>query len=126
VSALLLDTCVLLWWLGDPSRMRPEAHAAIADGSRRVVVSAASSWEMAIKRRLGRIDYPSNLVEVLRACRFEVLDIKVAHTLAVAELPLHHQDPFDRMLVAQAQLEGLMVVTRDPSFRAYGVPLLDA
>jgi PIN domain nuclease of toxin-antitoxin system len=119
---LLLDTHVLLWWLDDPGQLSEAAVAAIRDGANVVCVSAATAWEIVIKKALGKLDAPDNLDEVLHECRFTPLPISVAHALAVRSLPLHHRDPFDRMLVAQAHSEGMTVVTRDPKVLQYTVP----
>ena len=93
---------------------------------RRVLVSAAAAWEMAIKKTLGRVDFPNNLEEVLRKDHIEVLPIQLTHALAVADLPLHHQDPFDRMQIAQARLERLVMITKDHWISEYDVPVLIA
>lgn len=126
VTALLLDTHVLLWWLAEPSRLAPKTRSLIADRATRVLVSAASAWEIAIKRTLGRLDCPANLEAVLEEQGFEALPISMAHALEVATLPLHHADPFDRILVAQARLEGLALVTADTRLTAYGVAVVEA
>ncbi len=118
---LLVDTHVLLWWLDDPTRLSEAAGAAIRDGANVVFVSAATAWEIVIKKTLGKLDVPDNLDEVLRECRFTPLPITIAHALAVLSLPMHHRDPFDRMLVAQARAEGMTVVTRDPKVLEYAV-----
>lgn len=123
---LLLDTHALLWALGLPDELQPEARLAIEDIRNDVFVSAASAWEIAIKRALGRLDAPSDLVEAIRAVGFGELPIRVAHALAVERLPPLHRDPFDRMLIAQAVVEGLTIVTRDPHFEPYGVDVLAA
>ena len=120
----LLDTHVLLWWLAEPDRLSPEATGVIADGANSLFFSAAGAWEMAIKKTLGRIEYPGNLPEVLADSQIEPLPVTVAHALAVADLPLHHRDPFDRIQIAQARLEGLVIVTRDTEFGAYDVTLV--
>ncbi|HEY9720460.1 MAG TPA: type II toxin-antitoxin system VapC family toxin, partial [Oscillatoriaceae cyanobacterium] len=114
---LLLDTHVLLWALGEVRQLRPEVREAIADGRNVVYVSAASVWEAAIKRQLGKLEAPGDLVEAIAQCRLQPLTITMAHAQHAAELPMVHQDPFDRMLVAQAQLEGLTLVTRDSRLR---------
>jgi PIN domain nuclease of toxin-antitoxin system len=119
---LLLDTHVLLWWLDDPAQLSEAAGVAIRDGANAVYVSAATVWEIVIKKTLGKLDAPDNLDEVLRECRFTPLPVSVAHALAVHSLPMHHRDPFDRMLVAQARTEGMTVVTRDPRILEYAVP----
>jgi PIN domain nuclease of toxin-antitoxin system len=123
---LLLDTHALLWALGDPERLTEDARDAIRDGANEVLVSAASAWEIAIKKAAGRLDAPDDLSEALEASAFVPLPITLAHALRAGTLSPHHRDPFDRMLVAQATIESLTVVTRDPAFEAYGVPLLGA
>lgn len=120
----LLDTNVLLWWLAEPERLSPEATKVIADGSSALYFSAAGAWEMAIKKTIGRLEYPGNLPEVLAENRIEPLPVTLGHALTVADLPLHHRDPFDRIQIAQARLEGLTIVTRDPEFGVYGVALV--
>lgn len=126
MAGYLLDTHVLLWWLSEPERLSPHAARAIGDGSNSLHFSAAGAWEMAIKKGLGRLDYPGNLPAVLADNRIEPLPVTLAHALAVADLPLHHRDPFDRIQIAQAQREDLIVVTRDPDFPSYGVRVLPA
>jgi PIN domain nuclease of toxin-antitoxin system len=121
---LLLDTHTLLWWLADDPALSAAAQTAIAAGPTQVFVSAASAWEMSIKRALGKLDIPDNLEAELAAHRFQVLPITVAHALVAGGLPRHHGDPFDRMLIAQAQLHQLTVVTHDPRFQLYGIPIL--
>ena len=126
MAGYLLDTHVLLWWLSDPAKLSSEAREAIRDGLNAVYLSSAAAWEMAIKKALGRLVFPGDLEEVLRAEHIEVLPITLSHALAVADLPLHHQDPFDRMQVAQARLENLVLITRDPKFAQYDVRTLEA
>lgn len=119
--SLLLDTHALLWWLrGD--EIDSGAHAAIADPDNLVAVSAVSIWEIAIKESLGKLRVEGgSLFEQLSVSRFESLPITHLHADRAGRLPLHHRDPFDRMLVAQAQIEQLSVVTRDPAFGSYDV-----
>ena len=121
---LLLDTHILLWWLADDPRLPPSAEAAIADGDTLVVVSAASAWEIAIKKAAGRLETPDELLEAIEASHFDPLSISPVHALAAGALPAHHTDPFDRMLIAQARAEGLTVVTVDGRFSDYDVDLL--
>ena len=102
------------------------ARAAIADPTTVVYLSAASAWEMSIKRGKGRLESPTDVVEAIASNGFRELPVNVPHAQEVAELPPHHADPFDRILIAQARIEGLTIVTRDPAFEAYGVPLLAA
>ena len=123
---LLLDTHVLLWWLADDARLGVEARTAIAAGDAQVAVSAASAWEIAIKQRLGKLRAPDDLAAQLAQHRFVPLAVTVPHALRAEALPPVHDDPFDRMLVAQAELEGLTVVTRDADIGRYGVPILAA
>jgi len=123
---LLLDTHVLLWWLANDPSLKPAAWSAIAASDSEVFVSAASAWEMSIKRALGKLEAPMDLVTELERNRFEPLSLTVAHAEAAGALPRHHDDPFDRALVAQAQAEELVVVTRDPRFALYRVGTLVA
>lgn len=123
---LLLDTHVLLWWLANDSALGEEAREGISAPGSSVYVSAASAWEISIKQALGKLDAPSDLVRQLGTHRFEPLPITVSHAYAAGALPRHHDDPFDRMLVAQAGAEGLTLVTRDPRIVLYGVSTLAA
>ncbi len=119
---LLLDTHTFLWWLDDPQLLAKAAREAIADGRNPVYVSAAVIWEIAIKRALGKLDAPHDLEQAMASNRFLVLPVTISHTLAVESLPQHHRDPFDRMLIAQAQHEGFKLVSRDAHVPLYGVP----
>ena len=114
---LLLDTHALLWWLFDDPALSPRARAAIADRHQRVFVSSASAWEMAIKWRLGRLPEAAaavtQLPDLLVQAGFEPLPITLAHALAAGTLPAEHKDPFDRMLVTQANLKALTLVSTD-------------
>jgi PIN domain nuclease of toxin-antitoxin system len=123
---LLLDTHALLWWLGNDPELSRAAIAAIEAPDSEVAVSAASAWEIAIKRALGKLTAPDDLEAQLDHHDFGCLPITVAHALLAGSLPRHHDDPFDRMLVAQAQVEGLVLVTRDARIEPYGVPTLRA
>lgn len=123
---LLLDTHVLLWWLDDPAQLSAAARDAIQDGANMVFVSAATAWEIVIKRELGKLNAPDNLDEVLRQCQFTPLVMTVAHALTVQSLPARHRDPFDRMLIAQARAERMTLVTRDPKILEYAMPNLVA
>jgi PIN domain nuclease of toxin-antitoxin system len=122
---LLLDTHALLWWLADDD-LTAQARDAIADPANLVVVSAASAWEISIKKALGKLAAPDDLEHQLQAGGLVPLPISIAHGVAAGELPRHHEDPFDRMLVAQAFAEGLTIMTRDKRFDDYGVALIPA
>jgi PIN domain nuclease of toxin-antitoxin system len=122
---LLLDTHVLIWWAREEP-LHEDAHDAIADRSNQVTVSAASIWEAEIKAAAGRLGLGRNLSREAEARGFGQLAITSAHAVQAARLPQHHSDPFDRMLVAQAQLEGLTIVSRDPVFDRYSVAVLRA
>lgn len=123
---LLLDTHALLWWLADDPSLREAAREAIASPESAVFVSAGSAWEIAIKQALGKLRGPGDLEAELESEGFAPLSITVGHALAAGALPRHHDDPFDRLLVAQAQAEGLTIVTRDPRIEPYGVATLAA
>ncbi|HEY6280059.1 MAG TPA: type II toxin-antitoxin system VapC family toxin [Streptosporangiaceae bacterium] len=122
---LLLDTHTLLWWLADEG-LSTQAREAIADPANLAAVSAASAWEISIKKALGKLAAPDDLEDQLEAGGFEPLPISIAHAVAAGRLPRHHDDPFDRMLIAQALAEGLTIVTRGKRFGDYGVALLPA
>lgn len=116
----------MIWFTGDPGALAPEARAAIVDADV-VAVSAASVWEISTKVALGKLRPPvDDLVEELVDWGFDLLPITPAHAWAVGKLPILHRDPFDRMLVVQAQLEGLTIVTRDPDIPRYHVAVLAA
>ena len=123
---LLLDTHALLWWLADDPTLSRAARRAIAAVESRVYVSAASAWEISIKRALGKLDAPPDVEDQVEVSGFEPLSITIGHASAAGALPAHHDDPFDRMLIAQAMAEDLIVVTRDPRFAPYGVGTLGA
>jgi PIN domain nuclease of toxin-antitoxin system len=124
VTTLLLDTHVLLWWLSDDERLPERMRAAVADGDNEVFVSAASAWEMSIKSALGRLTAPDGLREELEQQGFTELPVTVDDGLAAGALPRHHDDPFDRMLIAQATRRGLQLLSVDRRFADYDVRLL--
>ena len=122
---LLLDTHILLWWLSDDASLSDAARIAIRDPASGVFVSAAAAWEIAIKHALGKLEFPvAQFSRILAKEGFEPLGITVDHAVIAGELPPFHNDPFDRMLVAQAQHEGLTLVTADPMIRRYAVAVL--
>lgn len=121
---LLLDTHVLIWALSDDARLSSPARQAIVAGETLVFVSAATAWEITIKKALGKLSAPDNYEEELARHRFTPLDISTAHALAVGTLPPIHDDPFDRLLIAQAKVERLRLVTADARILRYDVPTL--
>ena len=127
-TVLLLDTHALLWWLQDNPRLSDNARRAIAEPTRRVMVSAASAWEMATKVRLGKFPEAQPLIAqfpmLLRKERFQELPISSAHALTAGQLPGPHRDPFDRMLMAQARVENAQIVSVDPIFADYGIAVV--
>ena len=123
--ALLLDSSALLWLTVEPSQLASGALQRI-DASARLFLSVVSVWELEIKARAGKLDIPADLWDELPALAIEVIAIELADAVAAARLPLHHRDPFDRMIIAQALARGLTIVTRDQAFGAYGVPILAA
>ena len=118
---LLLDTHAFLWWVSDWEQLPERARAAIADPENKVFVSAVSGWEIAIKKAKGRLVAPDGLAAVVEEKRFQHLPLTFEHAERAATLPAHHRDPFDRMLVAQAQAEDLILVTRDARIPHYDV-----
>ena len=123
---LLLDTHALLWWLDDSERLSEQARTAIADGGNPVFVSAAVIWEIRIKQALGKLKVPRNFRTALERQHFDSIDITADHAHAISELPMHHRDPFDRMLVAQCKVDKLTLVTRDAGLKKYKIPLIQA
>ena len=121
---LLLDTHILLWWLADSPKLPEQAREWIADPASAVFVSAVSLWEIWLKQSLGKLKLPSDFEEKLAAESFESLPLLAAHTRGLASLPWHHRDPFDRMLIAQANATGLAFLTADEAAAAYGDSVL--
>lgn len=124
----LLDTHTFLWWNTNDARLSSAARAFIADGRNRVFLSAASAWEIAIKAAKGRLDLPSTpdqyVTDRLRSNGFSSLPIQISHTLEVYRLPLHHNDPFDRLLVAQSRLAKLPLLSGDEEIKLYDIELI--
>ena len=123
---LLLDTHVVLWWLDDPNLLDEAARDAIADPNNEVIVSAVVAWEIAIKRGLGKLTAPADLVSAIHDSGFATLPVTFQHALVVEQLPWHHRDPFDRLLIAQAVVEQATFVTRDSIAPLYGIPIVTA
>jgi PIN domain nuclease of toxin-antitoxin system len=123
----LLDTRILLWWIADDPKLRADTCATIADPSQDVAVSVASIWEAVIKRAAGKLRFETPLLlDTLNRGSMRVIPITTEHALAAGDLPRHHDDPFDRMLVAQALAEGLTLISRDTRLRSYEVAMAEA
>lgn len=124
----LLDTHTFLWWITDDDRLSSRALDVIRDGQNDLFFSAASAWEIAIKSGLDRIRLPEGadhfIPEQLRLNGFRPLTIQLSHALTVEDLPSHHRDPFDRLLVTQSQLEGMPIVSGDDQLADYGVEII--
>jgi PIN domain nuclease of toxin-antitoxin system len=123
---LLLDSNALIRAYERPSELSPAARTAIEDTTNERFISMASLWEIAIKASIGKLSLTGDLARVVDHLALVPLSVQLEHVLRVQKLPLHHRDPFDRLMIAQAIEEGLTIVTRDRAFRAYGVPLLAA
>ena len=127
---LLLDTHCLLWWFSRPEKLSEHAIKQIANEDNELWFSVASIWEMSIKVAIGKLPLPDPINDYVPSCMTELgtlpMQISVAHAFQVATLPMHHRDPFDRMIISQAQLEGMTVVSSDSVFQNYEVDLLRA
>lgn len=121
---LLFDTHALLAFLSGDYELSPGARTAVERPGASVIGSAVNVWEIAIKRSIGKLDAPDDLIERAEEAGVELLSITPRHAHAVGELPLHHRDPFDRLLIAQARLERCAIVTGDRAFPAYDVPVV--
>lgn len=123
-----MDTHVWLWWLTEPERLSSAQHGVLEDGANTLYLSVASSWEIAVKHALGKLPLPEEpeafVPRRLSRDGVETLHIEHRHALHVAALPMHHADPFDRVLIAQATLEKMPIATVDPKFQAYDVALM--
>ena len=121
---LLLDTNVFLWWQWQDRRLPAIAREAIEDQESDIAVSAITVWEVCIKRQIGKLDFEGSPTRACKEAGFVLLDVTAVHAEVAGDLPRHHGDPFDRMLIAQATVEGMVLVTQDRQFLLYGVPLL--
>ena len=123
---LMLDTHTFLWWLTDPENLSLAARVAIEDPANQVMVSPVVLWEIAIKRSIGKLKTSLNIESAVRDAGFIYVPITETHIATTETLPLHHRDPFDRMLVAQAIVENATLVTRDPLIPPYGISTIRA
>ena len=121
---LLLDTHAALWWLTGDERLVKATADRLSDATNQVLLSAAVVWEVAIKRSLGKLKTPEDFAPTLLGAGAQPLPISLDHAAAVEQLPWHHRDPFDRILVAQASVEGAALVSHDAALQAYGVQLV--
>jgi PIN domain nuclease of toxin-antitoxin system len=121
---ILIDTHIFLWWDQQLRRLSRPLRAAITDKANDIFVSAASIWELAIKRALGKLNFSGSIVDAISRLGFEILTISGPHAEHAGGLPRHHTDPFDRLIIAQAQLEGMLLGTQDRLMRPYGVATL--
>jgi PIN domain nuclease of toxin-antitoxin system len=121
---LLLDTHAALWWLGGDEQFGETAARRLTDETNQVLLSAVVVWEVAIKRSLGKLEAPDDFAPTLLGAGAQALTISLDHAAGVERLPWHHRDPFDRLLVAQASIEGAVIVSQDEKLRPYGVTLV--
>jgi len=125
---LLLDTHIFIWWAEDPDSLSSTALSALEDESNELVLSIASAWEMQIKIQIGKLKLSRSLQGLIasqqQANDLQLLPVEFDHVLALGHLPLHHKDPFDRLIIAQAIAEGMTLVSVDTEFPAYPVKLL--
>jgi len=117
----LIDTHVLLWWIFNDSKLGQDVREIIQNPSNKIIVSSASAWEIATKYRIGKLPEAKELVEdyenILQKARFSELSVTTAHSLRAGLLPIEHRDPFDRMIMAQSELEKIPVITYDSAFK---------
>jgi PIN domain nuclease of toxin-antitoxin system len=125
---VLLDTHAFIWWDSDPTKLSPQARAACQDRANVVLLSVASAWEMQIKLQLGKLNLYLPLAEVIASQQqtndVQILPVALEHVLALQNLPAHHRDPFDRLLIAQANVEEAVLISHDPVFAHYPVKVL--
>ncbi len=124
----LLDTHTFLWWITDTPKLSSQVHEIVSDGKNELFLSAASGWEIAVKAKLGRLQIPDKpelfISEQMVINAIQGLPIQISHAVHVYNIPTHHRDPFDRLLVSQAQLEGLPILTVDPLISQYQVKVI--
>ncbi len=122
----LLDTHVLLWWFQNPSQITQSARDIISDGRNIVGVSSVCTWEIVIKRSLGKLEVPDTLFDLIGEEQFAEVPVTIAHTRRLASLPHHHNDPFDRLLIAQSIEEETPLITRDTTISGYPLETVEA
>jgi PIN domain nuclease of toxin-antitoxin system len=122
---LLLDSHAFIWWIDDDTRLGPKARLAI-ESAGKVFVSVISVWELGIKQAAGKLEIKTDLAKAAQESGFEILDCQLAHAQLAPTLPPHHKDPFDRMLLAQATIERLKIMSQDGAFANYEIDLISA
>ena len=122
----LLDTHVFLWWLENPSNLSKEALKTISNNNNIIYISSVTIWEIAIKKSIGKLKTQDNLTEMIEYHNFSVLNINIDHAMEVENLPFHHRDPFDRLLISQSKIEDFTIITRDEIFKQYEIKILQA
>lgn len=118
---LLLDTHIFIWWMASSDRLSKKFLHAINDPNNTIYLSSLVAWEISIKKKLGKLTTPNDIEAAVRKHRMIPLPISIAHATHTLSLPFHHKDPFDRLLIAQAQLEKMSIITADPIFRKYDI-----
>lgn len=122
-NRFLLDTHIFLWWLHDDKKLKASVRKCLETTDNRIFVSVASAWEISTKHRIGKLPWKTTVEECFEKSDFEVLNITLSHALALNALPLHHKDPFDRILIAQAQSENMTLITDDTKMKRYSLTL---
>lgn len=120
----LLDTHILLWWLGDEQKLTNYIKEIISNPDNQIFISVASGWEIVIKQRSGKLPLKTTVQECFTKANFEILNINLNHILFLDKLPLYHHDPFDRILIAQAQVENLTFITSDEKIKKYKIKVV--
>jgi len=120
----LLDTHTLVWWLANDATLSQTARKIIANPDNLIFISAASVWEIAIKKQIGKLNVPDNLEAQIEQEDFQAIPINISHAAYIEKLPLHHKDPFDRIIIAQAICEKMKIITRDKKFDVYPVEVI--
>ncbi|MGB6300531.1 MAG: type II toxin-antitoxin system VapC family toxin [Rivularia sp. (in: cyanobacteria)] len=120
----LLDTNTLIWWLANDATLSQTAIKIIANPDNLIFVSAASAWEIAIKKQIGKLNIPDDLETQIEQNEFQALSITLSHAAYIEKLPLHHKDPFDRIIISQAICENMKIITRDKKFDIYQVDVI--
>ena len=125
---VILDTHAFLWWIADSDRLSGRAREILGESGNTLYLSAASAWEIMLKQQIGKLKLPQPAAKYipsqLALNRIDTLPISLSHTLRLADLPLHHRDPFDRILIAQSTVERMPIVTADPRFAHYSAKTL--